>query len=227
MTGQAILMSLCQAAIKKCEWPKTGARLRDIELKVMQYQDELESGKQQTKPGWTISEQVEQFRKKIMKQTKDLMSDSNLSRTPRSSSGQVTTPRHMSGFAGDFDSDEGRNDSSSRTSRRGDSPSSERKSRNRGNKKRRRGRSSSNSSRSRSRSRSRDRSGRKNSESSSSRRGVAENTPGRNNSSIKRRDRNSDSESSSDYDDRGKGSSKRSKRSRSRSPSKKHKKKRR
>ena len=203
------------------------ARLRDIELKVMQYQDELESGKQQTKPGWTISEQVEQFRKKIMKQTKDLMNDSNLSRTPRSSSGQVTTPRHISGFVGDFDSDEGRNDSSSRTSRRGDSPSSERKSRNRSNKKRRRGRSSSNSSRSRSRSRSRERGGRKNSESSSSRRGVAENTPGRNNSSIKRRDRNSDSESSSDYDDRGKGSSKRSKRSRSRSPSKKHKKKRR
>ena len=46
------------------------ARLRDIELKVMQYQDELESGKQPTKPGWTISEQVEQFRKKIMKTSK-------------------------------------------------------------------------------------------------------------------------------------------------------------
>ena len=43
------------------------ARLREIELKVMQYQDELESGKQPSKPGWTISEQVEQFRKKIMK----------------------------------------------------------------------------------------------------------------------------------------------------------------
>ena len=206
------------------------ARLREIELKVMQYQDELESGKQQTKQGWTISEQVEQFRKKVMKSTKDVQGEgdrSALSRTPRSASGNVTTPGHGGSIVGGFDSDDGRNDCSSRTSRRGDSPSSERKSRNsRSHKKRRRGRGSSSSSRSRSRSRSRDRNG-KTSSVSSSRRGIGESSSSRNTSSNRRRDRNSDSDSSSEYDDRSKGSSKRSKRSRSRSPSKKHKKKRR
>ncbi len=34
------------------------ARLREIEIEVVKYQDELESGKQAVKPGWTISEQV-------------------------------------------------------------------------------------------------------------------------------------------------------------------------
>merc|ERR1719210_1564931 len=193
------------------------ARLREIELKVMQYQDELESGKQPSKPGWTISEQVEQFRKKIMKTTKDLSNENDrsaLSRTPRSGSTHITTPGHT-GTLGDFDSDEGRNDSS-RASRR-DSPSSDRKSRtSRSNKKRRRGRGSSSSSRSRSRSRERRKSG-----ASSRRTGESAN---RGSNSGRRRDRNSESESSSDSDDRSKGSSRRSKRSRSRSPSRKHKK---
>ncbi len=43
------------------------ARLREVEIKVMTYQDELESGKQEIRPGWTISEQVEQYRKKLLK----------------------------------------------------------------------------------------------------------------------------------------------------------------
>lgn len=34
------------------------ARLREIEIKVMGFQDELESGKKPSRPGWTISEQV-------------------------------------------------------------------------------------------------------------------------------------------------------------------------
>lgn len=34
------------------------AKIREIELKVMCYQDELESGKVPTRPGWTLSEQV-------------------------------------------------------------------------------------------------------------------------------------------------------------------------
>ena len=34
------------------------AKLREIELKVMSYQDELESGRKSSKSGWTISEQV-------------------------------------------------------------------------------------------------------------------------------------------------------------------------
>ncbi len=33
-------------------------RLRDVEMRVMHYQDELESGRIATNPGWTISEQV-------------------------------------------------------------------------------------------------------------------------------------------------------------------------
>jgi len=197
------------------------ARLREIEVKVMQYQDELESGKQPSKPGWTISEQVEQFRKKIMKNTKDLSNEndrSSFSRTPRSSSAQVTTPGHAGNSLGDFDSDDGRNDSS-RASRR-DSPSSERKNRSsRSSKKRRRGKGSSSSSRSRSRSRERRKSG-----ASSRRTGESSN---RGSNSSRRRDKISESESSSESDDRGKGSSRRSKRSRSRSPSRKHKKKRR
>ncbi|KAK6638254.1 hypothetical protein RUM44_008683 [Polyplax serrata] len=43
------------------------AMLREIELKVMQYQDELESGSRKTKTGWTIGQQVEHFRRKLMK----------------------------------------------------------------------------------------------------------------------------------------------------------------
>ena len=36
----------------------TRQRLREIEVKVMCYQDDLESGKVSIRPGWTISEQV-------------------------------------------------------------------------------------------------------------------------------------------------------------------------
>ena len=38
------------------------ARLREIEIQVMKYQDELESGKQAVKTGWTISEQASSCR---------------------------------------------------------------------------------------------------------------------------------------------------------------------
>ncbi|XP_039481026.1 U2 snRNP-associated SURP motif-containing protein [Drosophila santomea] len=43
-------------------------KLRDIELKAVQYQDELESGKRRLEPGWTVGEQVEYFRKRLLKQ---------------------------------------------------------------------------------------------------------------------------------------------------------------
>lgn len=45
------------------------AMLREIELKVMQYQDELECGTRKTKTGWTIGQQVEHFRRKLMKRS--------------------------------------------------------------------------------------------------------------------------------------------------------------
>jgi len=37
------------------------AKLREIELEVMRFQDSLESGKIALKSGWTISEQVKYF----------------------------------------------------------------------------------------------------------------------------------------------------------------------
>lgn len=41
--------------------------LREIEVKVMQYQDELECGSRKTKTGWSIGQQVEHFRRKLTK----------------------------------------------------------------------------------------------------------------------------------------------------------------
>lgn len=44
-------------------------RLRECEVKAMQYQDELESGKRALKPGMTIQSQVEHYRTKLIKRT--------------------------------------------------------------------------------------------------------------------------------------------------------------
>lgn len=46
------------------------SKLREIEMKTMQYQDELESGKRDLRTGWDISQQVEHYRKRLLK--KDL-----------------------------------------------------------------------------------------------------------------------------------------------------------
>merc|ERR1719431_1349328 len=43
------------------------AVLREVEVKVMQYQDELETGRRSGKTGWTVSEQVEAQRRKLMR----------------------------------------------------------------------------------------------------------------------------------------------------------------
>ncbi|XP_046671821.1 U2 snRNP-associated SURP motif-containing protein [Homalodisca vitripennis] len=43
------------------------AKLREIELKVMQYQDELESGKRSLKYNFTIAHQVEHYRRKLLR----------------------------------------------------------------------------------------------------------------------------------------------------------------
>lgn len=42
-------------------------KLREIEVKVMQYQDELESGKRRLEPGWSLPEQIEYYRKRLLK----------------------------------------------------------------------------------------------------------------------------------------------------------------
>ncbi|ALC40492.1 CG9346 [Drosophila busckii] len=44
-------------------------KLREVELKVVQYQDELESGKRRLDSGWTLSEQVEQYRKRLLRRS--------------------------------------------------------------------------------------------------------------------------------------------------------------
>lgn len=46
------------------------SRLKKIETKVLQYQDELESGARQLKPGWTIDKQIQHYRRKLTKQMK-------------------------------------------------------------------------------------------------------------------------------------------------------------
>jgi len=108
------------------------ALLRDIEVKVMQYQDELESGKKGIKTGWTISEQVEHYRKKMLR---------------RASERQADTPRRERSLGEASDSPE-------RGSRTGERDRSTRK------KKRRRSESGS-KSKSRERNRSRERKGRR------------------------------------------------------------------
>lgn len=51
-------------------------RLREIEVKIMQYQDELESGQRTLKPGWSMNQQIEHYRRKLMKKSdKDLTQD--------------------------------------------------------------------------------------------------------------------------------------------------------
>lgn len=45
------------------------SKLREIELKAMQYQDELESGQRSLKSGWTVSQQVEHYRRKLLRKS--------------------------------------------------------------------------------------------------------------------------------------------------------------
>lgn len=47
------------------------AKLREIELKVMKFQDELESGKRQRKPGMSMSAQVEHYRQKLIRKDQE------------------------------------------------------------------------------------------------------------------------------------------------------------
>lgn len=44
-------------------------RLREIEVKIVQYQDEIESGSRSLKPGWSIHQQIEHYRRKLMKKS--------------------------------------------------------------------------------------------------------------------------------------------------------------
>lgn len=44
-------------------------KLREIEVKAVQYQDELESGQRTLKVGWTVSQQVEHYRRKLLRKS--------------------------------------------------------------------------------------------------------------------------------------------------------------
>merc|ERR1719251_18014 len=59
--------------------------LREIEVKVMQYQDELEGGKKGIKSGWTISDQVEHYRKKLLRKAAEKQEEAEVSDSPNRS----------------------------------------------------------------------------------------------------------------------------------------------
>lgn len=61
-------------------------KLRQIEIKVLEYQEELESGERQLKSGWNIKQQVEHFRRKLQKKAERNDSDSQSDRYTSSSS---------------------------------------------------------------------------------------------------------------------------------------------
>lgn len=45
--------------------------LREIEIKICEYQDELESGIHSLKSGWSVSQQVEHFRRKLLRKVRE------------------------------------------------------------------------------------------------------------------------------------------------------------
>jgi len=53
----------------------------------MVYQDDLESGKERLRPGWTLSDQVEHYRRKLTKKARESGSDPE--NTERTATGQV------------------------------------------------------------------------------------------------------------------------------------------
>ncbi|XP_023226144.1 U2 snRNP-associated SURP motif-containing protein-like [Centruroides sculpturatus] len=51
------------------------AKLREIELKVLKFQDELESGKRNRKSGMTVSEQIEHYRQKLIRKEREKLEE--------------------------------------------------------------------------------------------------------------------------------------------------------
>lgn len=67
-------------------------RLREVEVKVMKLQDELESGKRQRKSGMSIQQQVENYRKKLLQ--KEFQKDGEKNERSKSKDGQKDDRRH-------------------------------------------------------------------------------------------------------------------------------------
>lgn len=61
-------------------------RLREIEVKCVEYQDEIEAGVRQQKSGWNVKQQVEHYRRKLLKKFERNDSDSLSDRYQSSSS---------------------------------------------------------------------------------------------------------------------------------------------
>lgn len=60
------------------------SKLREIEVKAMQYQDELESGQRSLKSGWTVSQQVEHYRRKLLRKSEKERKEKEKEATPKS-----------------------------------------------------------------------------------------------------------------------------------------------
>lgn len=71
-------------------------KLREVELKAIQYQDELESGQRSLKSGWSMQQQVEHYRRKLMKKTYKEMQDSPILSAGRDSRSQTSLKRSPS-----------------------------------------------------------------------------------------------------------------------------------
>ena len=153
--------------------------LREVEVKVMQYQDELEGGRKGIKAGWTISDQVEHYRKKLLRKAAEKQEEAEVSDSPNRSERSSRSDRDKEkskkkkrrrsksdsssrSRSRDRDRDRDRDKKSRRRRRSSDSSDQERDSRRRGKSRDRRSRSRSKSSKRQSkRSRSRSRSPRK------------------------------------------------------------------
>lgn len=55
-------------------------KLREIEVKAMEYQDELESGQRALRSGWSVSQQVEHYRRKLLRKSEKDRKDKDFMR---------------------------------------------------------------------------------------------------------------------------------------------------
>lgn len=89
-------------------------RLREVEMKVMEFQDELESGRRDVRSGYTIQEEIVRYRKKLIKKSKK-------SEAKKSAGGSsLDTPDHK--FRREQSSPEQQYQKKSKRSRRSPSP---------------------------------------------------------------------------------------------------------
>lgn len=74
------------------------ALLREVELKVLQYQDEIESGKRTRKLGVSLEKQVEEYRKELIRHEYMKLKSNNGSEVDSNSSCKNRSPHSSSGL---------------------------------------------------------------------------------------------------------------------------------